>query len=452
MTLNIKHYFCCLILFLGSSNFFAQENPLLTRAFWKTNPSVEEVKVAVANGADATAFDRNYFDPTCFAILENASMPVMEYLLSFEGNAINKISHDERTYLFWASYRANLPLMQYLFDNGARMDLKDDKGNTVLIFTAGRGISNTKVYDMLVEHGADISAEKSRSGANALLLASAYMTDTTILNYFEKHGLSIESKDNNGLGLLDYMATTGNKEWIESYMKKGLSLNDQALFKAARGARNRDNSVAFFEFLLEQNLDATVLDEENNNILSYLAPSNKEVALHQLLIDKGVSPFADNKLNRSAFNMALARNNNTALSLYSKQEGLNTKNAELFNDLMSNTNLFEEKTALLEKMGVDFALANDKNQTVYHAVVNSGKFEFISWASKTGASINQKDDQGFTPLQLAVLKTDSVAVLKELIQLGADKTVTTEFEETIFDLAQENEKLKGENLDFLSAK
>ena len=257
MTLNLKQHLLFLMFILSSSSIFAQENPLLTRAFWKTNPSVEEVKAAVANGADATAFDRNYFDPTCFAIIENASMPVIKYLLSFGGNAINKISHDERTYLFWASYRANLPLMQYLLDNGARMDLKDDKGNTVLIFTAGRGISDTKVYDMLVEHGADISSEKSRSGANALLLASAYMTDTNILNYFEKHGLSIESKDNNGLGLLDYMATTGNKEWMEAYMKKGLSLNDQALFRAARGARNRDSSVAFFEFLLDQNLDAT---------------------------------------------------------------------------------------------------------------------------------------------------------------------------------------------------
>jgi hypothetical protein len=48
-----------------------------------------------------------------------------KYLLSQKGNAVDKITHDSRTYIFWVAYRDNLELMQYVVDNGGKANIED---------------------------------------------------------------------------------------------------------------------------------------------------------------------------------------------------------------------------------------------------------------------------------------------------------------------------------------
>jgi hypothetical protein len=84
----------------GIGSLFAQNNTLLERSFWKSNPDLEMVKSAVDKGANPSELNSNAFDPTAYSILEQSSMDVIKYLLSFEGNDVNKLTHDLRTYAF----------------------------------------------------------------------------------------------------------------------------------------------------------------------------------------------------------------------------------------------------------------------------------------------------------------------------------------------------------------
>jgi ankyrin repeat protein len=59
--------------------------------------------------------------------------------------------------------------------------------------------------------------------------------------------------------------------------------------------------------------------------------------------------------------------------------------------------------------------------------------------------LNIKNDAGLSALQIAVMKAKNDKIIKYLLSIGADKNVKTNFNETVFDLASENELLQKSN-------
>ena len=63
--------------------------------------------------------------------------------------------------------------------------------------------------------------------------------------------------------------------------------------------------------------------------------------------------------------------------------------------------------------------------------------------------INAKNKKGLSALQEAVLIAKNHKIIKHLLSKGADKNVKTDFDETLYDLAKENENLKNTDISFL---
>lgn len=65
--------------------------------------------------------------------------------------------------------------------------------------------------------------------------------------------------------------------------------------------------------------------------------------------------------------------------------------------------------------------------------------------------MNSKNKEGITPLHLAVMKAKDTSIINYLLSIGADKTAKTDFDESVYDLASENELLKKQkvNINFL---
>jgi ankyrin repeat protein len=128
-----------LIILSSSSLILAQENIFLKRSYWKSYPSVENVKKFISEGNDPSELNKYAFDSVVYALLENASDDTINYLLTLVGNGIEKKTHDSRTYIFWAAYKGNIEIMKRLIEKGAKINLRDSHGNTPVTFAAAAG-------------------------------------------------------------------------------------------------------------------------------------------------------------------------------------------------------------------------------------------------------------------------------------------------------------------------
>ena len=100
---------------------------------------------------------------------------------------------------------------------------------------------------------------------------------------------------------------------------------------------------------------------------------------------------------------------------------------------------------------MDLTPTYEGGNTWAHMAVAEGEMALLEKAMELGVDINQKNEDGMTPLHLAAMNAKNKGLLAVLIEKGADKTILTDFEESAYDLANENEALSkiGVDLGFL---
>jgi len=478
---------------LFATQFYAQENPFLVREFWQKQPSIETIDQTIKAGHNPAEANSNNFDGVVYAILGNAPFDTIKYLLTKKGNEVNKLTHDGRTYIFWAAYTGNVELMQHLLNNGAKTDILDDHGYSILNFAANAGVKNTKVYDLCLANGANLKTDLTTNGANALLLVAPHDDDFALTEYFVSKGLDINSVDANGNGIYNYVARTGNIGLLEKLQKKGVNGTDEAFIFASQGTRGKTNGIEVYQFLEKVGLNPNVTNKEGNTPLHILASRSKDAAIISYFIKKGLDVNQANEEGNNALMLASSRNNleiiqmfldltkdinavnkkgqsaltnavayntpETVLFLINNKADVSIVDAEGNNlgyylmDAYSSRSkdAFEAKWELLNANGVELKSAQANGNTLYHLAVANGDMELLEFVANHKGDVNAKNKEGLTPLHLAAMKAQDDKTLKYLLQLGAEKDVVTDFEETAFDLASENEILKQQkiSIDFL---
>ncbi|GET46589.1 hypothetical protein RCZ01_18910 [Capnocytophaga felis] len=482
--------------FFVSGLLLAQKNIFLSSDYWKTKPTVEQVKQKIIEGNNPVELNERAYDAVSLAINNGAPYETILFLLSLKGNEINKLTHDKRTYLFWAAFQNNLPLINYLLQKGADVNVKDSHLYTPLLFAAVRGNINPELYDILIKKGADIK-EKNENGANALLLAIPHMKDLKEAQYFTRKGLSLKSVDNNGDNAIFYAARNGNKKVIGQLIEKGLSpkiLNNKGqnlMFAAAEGLRMKVNDLEFFKYIESLGVNPNQKDKQGLTPLFILSGRHKELAVINHFISKGnsvnqsdkegntplinassrntlevVSLLADKTSNinevdnqgRSALTLAVSRNIPDVVSfLIKKGADINIKDSKgnslvyylLDSYVPREAKKFDEKWTILAENGLNFTQNQAKGNNLYHLAVDKGDLNLLQKVASLNIDINAKNQDGLTPLHKAVMIAKDFDIIKFLIEKGADKTITTDFDENVYDLAKENEALKGKNINFL---
>lgn len=475
------------------------KNVFLDKAFWKTQPSLETIKQKIDEGHKPTELNPFGFDAVTGALFSKADNTIVKYLLSIEGNGVNKLTHDGRTYLFWAAYKGNLEIMKYLINHGAKMDVVDDKGYTPLTFTAVVGQKDPALYDFLIKQGADVLTEKSKDGANALLLLIPHLDDFNMVNYFESKGIDMQSKDNYGNGVFNYTARTGNIALLKKLIDKGLDYKTanteggNAFIFASQGTRRKTNGIEVYTFLEGLGIQPNVTTKKGVNPLHNIAYSTEDKAVFDFFIKKGVSinqrdnhgntPFMNaceynnidvvkhlasfvddinvkNKKGQTALTKAISENNIDVITFLIQQKanthGVDGKGNTLAYYLVNSYNVedkeaFFKKAEYLKHVGLDFTINQAKQNTLYHIAIEKLDKDLIEFISEFKLDVNAKNAEGLTVLHMAAMKAKDNEILNDLIALGADKSVKTDFDESVYDLASENEllKAKGVNLQFL---
>ncbi|MBU2940962.1 ankyrin repeat domain-containing protein [Lacinutrix sp. C3R15] len=489
---NLKTIIIVLVLTFSIAS-FAQQNVFLNRDFWKSNPSIETVEAKIKEGNNIAEANSNNFDAVASAILQDVSLETLKYIQSKEGNDVNKLTHDGRTYIFWAAYKGNVAFMEYLLSKGAKTDITDDKGNTILNFAAGSGQQNTKVYDLCIANGANIKTDVTPKGANALLLAAPYDKDFTLINYFTSKGLDVKSVDANGNGIFNYVAKTGNVDLLNKLLEKGVQGTDNAFVFAAQGTRGKTNTLEFYKYLENVGLNPKNAVIKGETPLHIVASRSKDIALINYLIEKGLDVNTEDYNANTPFLNAASRNNIEIVKLLSKHlKNINQVNKkgesalalavannspEVVKFLLENNaditvldanknnltayliesfsgkkaDAFKQKVDLLKENGLDITQTQENGNTLYHLAVAKNDKNILKFLSQFNINVNAKNNEGNTALHLAALQAKNAEILKYLISIGANLEATTDFDETAYDLANENEILKAHkiNLDFL---
>ena len=483
----MKNYLFIFILLISQIIFSQKNNIFHNRDFWKTNPSIQTIEEKIEEGNNVAALTNSAFDATSYSLIEKVDNKTIKYLLTKKGNDVNKLTHDGRTYIFWAAYMDNLEMMRYLVSKGAKTEIVDNHGYSILNFSATTGQTNQKLYDYLFGMNANIKTEKNNSGANALLLVAPHLKDLRLANYLISKGANLKDKDNNGNGFFEYAAKGGNIKFLKKLLNKGVYKGKNAMIFASQGLRRKKNKLETYQFLETEGIRANVIDEKGRNPLHAIAYSNKNLATYKYFISKGVTVDLQDKEGNSPFMNAANSNNIEIVKFLSKRvKDINTKNKNGYSALgmavdensvevvqfliengadintkdkkgntlsypilnnykTQNTKLFEAKLALLQKHGLVLNEIQNAGNTLLHIATENNNIPLLKRLSSFNIDLNIKNDAGLSALQIAVMKAKNDKIIKYLLSIGADKNVKTNFNETVFDLASENELLQKSN-------
>lgn len=493
MNITMKQLFIASITF-ASFTLQAQNNVFLERSYWKKNPDVTQIKAEIAKGSNPSQLNANAFDPVVFAIVEDTANDAVKFLLEQKGNDVNKLTHDGRTYIFWAAYRGNTDLMEYLLARGAKTNVLDDHGYTYLNFAAANGQSNTKVYDLALKNGANLKKDLDHDGANALLLIAPHDKDFTLINYFIGKGLDIKSTDANGNTAFNYAARTGNITTLKRLLEKGVTFNDNAMIFASQGTRSTANTLELYQYLESLKIKPTAVLKNGQNALHAIVRKDKQEDIIKYFIEKGVDiNQADHDGTTAFMNAAMANSDVAVINLLAAsvkninqvnkkgisalalavrsntpevvrlliQKGADVNVADANGDNLAyyliqsynpqKAEAFEAKLKALEEKGFKVATPQKNGNTLYHLAVAKNDLSLIKLVERYKVDVNAKNKEGMTALHKAAMTAQDAAILKHLMALGAKKDAVTEFKETAYDLASENEALTKNKIaiDFL---
>jgi ankyrin repeat protein len=495
----MKKFFTIVLLFAGLYGTKGQEtNTLLGADFWKQKPSIEQVKAEMAKGNSATATNERAFDVVTNAISASAPLETIKFLVELDGNGVHKLTHDGRTYLHWATSAGNVDLIKYLISKGADIRYKDSKGAEPIVFGMASASKNTAIFDAYFAAGLPITASFS-GGANLMLLAVSNDVDLKATNYFLSKGLSLQSKDAEGNTLFDYAAKSTNIDLLKSVLAKGVKASPAALiFASEMGGRGASSAnLDFFKYLVEDlKLNPTYNNAAGNNVLHGLVrkPNQNDIVNYFLAKgvdvnkanDEGNTPFMlaagtnqlalveamaakvkdinlQNKAGESALTFAANRGSQEVFAFLLK----NGANAKLTDQAGNNlayhvvqhyrpnpndkSDVLTEKLNLLQANGLNLAAQQKDGNTLLHTAVANNNLAIVKKLASYKINLNAVNQEGNTVLHKAALISKKDELLKYLVALGADKKIKTEFGETAYDLASENEFLTKAkvSLDFL---
>lgn len=471
-----------------------QKNTLLEASFWKTSPDINTIKAEIAKGNSPSEANANAFDVTTLAINNDAPIAAIKFLVEQPGNSITKLTHDNRIYLHWAAYRGNTELVDYLITKGSDVNFEDSHGTAPVDFAASNGQSNPALYEAFFKAGID-PKKKYSNGANLLLLAISSDKELKAADYFTTKGLSLKDVDNDGNTAFTYAARSGNIALLKKLIEKGVKPTDNALLFAAQGSRRETNTIETYKYLVEdvklkpaaqnkagqnvlhllagkpnqteiikyflgKGVDANKADKEGTTPLM-IAASAKETAVLEILLPISKNINAQNLKGETALTNAVKSGTPEAVTLLlNKNADVNVKDKDGNNlgfylvqsyrpagrEKEAAADPFDAKAKLLQDKGLNLTAAQKDGNTLYHLAITKNDVTLLKKITDLKVDVNAKNKDGLTALHRAAMIAKDDAVLKYLLSVGAKKDVITEFDESAYALAKENESLTKNNI------
>lgn len=379
-----KQDHCALRKLMGTKHFSAltPDSQLLVACVLGDTEQAKAMLVAGANPNQKFADLLNGITPL-FATVGFAHSVGVTRLLMEHGADPSQHWDEGSTLLMETTTDQHLELAQLLLDKGANVNARMTDGRSALILAARNG--GAKCVDLFLDAGADINATDNERQLGAFGWALNRL-DLKLAEHLFNRGAEPNFGSVETLPLA--IAEHASLEFVKALVARGCELirQDQRGRMAFISARNPDPEV--FDYFLHQGADPSEGNDFGYTPLILAALNNRATLIHRYL-ERGDDASVHDIDGETALSLAIEKDHVAALAAL----------REFHVEERQYSGLTPEQTML--RAAADGALGTILN------------------LRDDGVSINSEDDEGNSPLLLAV-KAGHLGVVRSLYHLGAD--------------------------------
>ena len=432
---------------------------------------IEVVKYLLQKGADISLTTEPEKRNALHIASQEGSVAVIEMLLSYDLRPDPR-DGEGNTPLACAAANGQIEAVNCLLEHGADPFLKGQNGWSLLHFAAQSG--NVVIIETMLSKGLDINSRGKTmcdDGITPLMVAAALGQERAV-NLLLSKGADPHLKILMGKNLLHVAAQGGNTSIVKKALSYDIDIDSKDEGSATpliiavkenhvevvkcllqRGAdmlltygpdkmnvlhiASQEGSVAVIEMLLSYDLRPDPRDGEGNTPLA-CAAANGQIEAVNCLLEHGADPFLKGQNGWSLLHFAAQSGNVVIIeTMLSKDLDIDSRAQTLgITPAMVSIRFgkLEALKYLLEK-GADGSLKTLEGQFSHLSfAVTAGSVEAIELLLSHGCSIDDRDDQGETPLMQAAV-AGKTEVLKYLLAQGADPLLHNNLEFGLLHLA-----------------
>ena len=311
---------------------------------------------------------------------------------------------------------------------------------------------NPKVIEALLAAGADVNAQNELADT-PLHAAAGRNENPEVIEALLAAGADLNALDR-GDGTPLHAAADSNKnpKVIEALLAAGAEVNalNRGSVTPLHAAADRNENPEVIEALLAAGADVNAQNELAETPLHAAADRNKNPKVIEALLAAGADVNAQHWLHGTPLHAAASGNENPkvieVLLAAGADVNARTRGGETPLHRVSPRN--PSAVALLLEAGARLEARDNIGRTPLHEAATNRDSGVVRALLEAGANTEARDKDGSTPLHVAARyyygdSTHAGDAIEALLDGGADPTARNAAGKTPWDLAEENENLKG---------
>lgn len=374
--------------------------------YWKS-VSVDEVRAGLKAGMKVDYELENGHTPLVMAALFNKSPEVIEELV--KAGASTGVSKAGQSPLMAAASRnPNPEIVKTLLKHNADTNVRGINGITALILAA-ESCSDVEIFKLLVDAGADLKAQLNDGQTVEQMARRNFKCGPKIMEYLNERGAVSASTLHASADDLALFAARGNIDRVRALIESGShpdltgKTRGLPLHQALRAETVNHEMV---KLLLEKGANPNLTDETGDNALLLFFKS-----VFSTKIDEYYEKFMG---ARDAFA-------EIGIDIKPDYKGIKPQYGKRSYGFGFNEN-FLEIMDLMKKAKADFSAADKYGNNILHlAAMGGASLKAIKALNETGADMRQQNRSGYTPVELLLIRSESLEELqKNLGELGIE--------------------------------
>ena len=365
--------------------------------------------------------------------------------------------------LIYAVENDNLIMVQLLLNNGAKVNISEKRRtglfrkHYVSPIQAAVENSNKTIVNLLIDKGVPLSeaieecfahennelikALITRSGDyNAYVVRAFEHGDKSIIDFLSEHGADLKQKDDNGNTVL-HLSATSNPELVKFCIEQHkLDVNGKNnLGETPLMLAVKENKVSIVSYLLQIGASVNSANKWGETAL-YYCPADDQT-IFNILVQNGADVNHET-LNKTTLLINAAQKKNFDLLKYLLENdapilAVNDEGKSAFQYIVGNYRGNNDLINLFLDKGADINTKDmPSGKSLMYYAIESENLDYIKELMTKGATVNVLDAKGERP------KQDDVAIIKFIIENGADINALDSWHNSFLCIAVDNNDLE----------